>query len=180
MKRDLSFLVLVSVCVVAMAKSPAVIGDVNSDGNVTAADITEIYNYLLNGDMAYFGAIDVNGDGKRTAADVTAVYDILLGGVQPPTTHEYVDLGLPSGTLWATMNIGASCPEDYGEYFAWGETTPQIEYLINSGYHIYDSVTYKWNKFDSDLSWDFNNISYYFFIKYNTNPDYGLIGHFAC
>ena len=36
--------------------------------------------------------------------------------------HEYVDLGLPSGTLWATCNVGASKPEDYGDYFAWGET----------------------------------------------------------
>ena len=37
--------------------------------------------------------------------------------------NSYVDLGLPSGTLWATCNIGASSPEDYGDYFAWGETT---------------------------------------------------------
>ena len=37
--------------------------------------------------------------------------------------HEYVDLGLPSGTKWATMNVGADSPEDYGDYFAWGETT---------------------------------------------------------
>ncbi|MBQ9559109.1 MAG: Ig-like domain-containing protein [Bacteroidaceae bacterium] len=37
-------------------------------------------------------------------------------------THEYVDLGLPSGTLWATCNIGANAPEDFGDYFAWGET----------------------------------------------------------
>ena len=36
--------------------------------------------------------------------------------------HEYVDLGLPSGTLWATCNVGASKPEEYGDYFAWGET----------------------------------------------------------
>lgn len=36
--------------------------------------------------------------------------------------RDYIDLGLPSGTLWATMNIGASSPEDYGLYFAWGET----------------------------------------------------------
>ena len=33
--------------------------------------------------------------------------------------HEYVDLGLPSGTLWATCNVGASKPEDYGDYFSW-------------------------------------------------------------
>lgn len=36
--------------------------------------------------------------------------------------HEYVDLGLPSGTLWATCNVGATTPEGYGDYFAWGET----------------------------------------------------------
>ena len=36
--------------------------------------------------------------------------------------HDYVDLGLPSGTLWATCNVGASSPEDYGNYYAWGET----------------------------------------------------------
>ncbi len=35
--------------------------------------------------------------------------------------HEYVDLGLPSGTLWATMNVGADSVTDYGYYFAWGE-----------------------------------------------------------
>lgn len=36
--------------------------------------------------------------------------------------HSYVDLGLPSGTLWATMNVGASKPSDYGQYFQWGDT----------------------------------------------------------
>ena len=35
--------------------------------------------------------------------------------------HEYVDLGLPSGTLWATCNIGASVPEENGLFFAWGD-----------------------------------------------------------
>ena len=39
--------------------------------------------------------------------------------------HEYVDLGLPSGTLWATCNVGADTPEGYGDYFAWGETQPK-------------------------------------------------------
>lgn len=39
--------------------------------------------------------------------------------------HAYVDLGLPSGTLWATCNVGAHIPEDHGDYFAWGETQPK-------------------------------------------------------
>lgn len=41
--------------------------------------------------------------------------------------YEYVDLGL--SVKWATCNIGASCPEGYGVYFAWGETSPKSEYL---------------------------------------------------
>ena len=44
------------------------------------------------------------------------------------TDYQYVDLGLPSGTLWATMNVGASSPEDYGDYFAWGEIAPKEAY----------------------------------------------------
>ena len=38
--------------------------------------------------------------------------------------HGYVDLGLPSGLKWATCNVGANRPEEYGDYFAWGETSP--------------------------------------------------------
>ncbi len=46
--------------------------------------------------------------------------------------HEYVDLGLPSGLKWAAMNIGADSPYEYGDYFAWGETTPKSEYTGNN------------------------------------------------
>ena len=42
--------------------------------------------------------------------------------IDPSNGHSYVDLGLPSGTKWATMNIGAERETDYGLYFAWGET----------------------------------------------------------
>ena len=56
-------------------------------------------------------------------------------GTPDDNGHEYVDLGLPSGVLWATCNVGADSPEDYGDYFAWGETTPKS---------TYDWSTYKW------------------------------------
>ncbi|MBR3938676.1 MAG: hypothetical protein IKJ67_01700 [Bacteroidales bacterium] len=42
--------------------------------------------------------------------------------------HDYVDIGLPSGTKWATCNIGAITPEGYGNYYAWGETTTKSSY----------------------------------------------------
>ena len=51
----------------------------NGDGEVTAADITELYNYLLNGDMTYYNTGDVNGDGYITSGDVTDIYGVLLG-----------------------------------------------------------------------------------------------------
>ena len=44
------------------------------------------------------------------------------------SAHDYVDLGLPSGTLWATCNVGADTPEGRGDYFAWGETHPKDYY----------------------------------------------------
>ena len=42
--------------------------------------------------------------------------------------HDYVDLGLPSGTKWATCNLGASSPEKGGSFFAWGDTSPDGDY----------------------------------------------------
>ena len=54
-------------------------GDVNGDGNVTAADITALYDYLLNNDATNIVNGDQNGDGNITAADVTRVYDVMLG-----------------------------------------------------------------------------------------------------
>ncbi len=49
--------------------------------------------------------------------------------IDPETSsHAYVDLGLTSGTLWATCNVGANSPEEYGDYFAWGETTTKEKY----------------------------------------------------
>ena len=53
-------------------------GDVNGDGTVTAADVTALYDYLLNNDNSHIVNGDQNGDGNITAADITAVYDVLL------------------------------------------------------------------------------------------------------
>ena len=59
-------------------------------------------------------------------------------GTDPdPNGHEWVDLGLPSGTLWATCNVGANNPEEYGDYFAWGEIEPK---------EVYKWETYKYSK----------------------------------
>lgn len=46
--------------------------------------------------------------------------------------HNYVDMGLPSGLKWATCNVGASRPEDYGDYYAWGEIQTKSEYTVEN------------------------------------------------
>ncbi len=73
--------------------------------------------------------------------------------------YAYVDLGLPSGTLWATYNIGATKPEEYGDYFAWGETEPK---------EVYDWSTYKYATTNEKGSLD--SIT-----KYNTNEKNGIV-----
>ena len=57
--------------------------------------------------------------------------------------YAYVDLGLPSGLKWATCNVGATAPEEYGDYFAWGETEPKTNYSWS---------TYKYGSASTELT----------------------------
>lgn len=90
---------------------------------------------------------DVNDDTKVDVADIATVIDILAGkGEETPEEKAYttcpddhhphlIDLGLPSGTKWACCNVGASTPEEYGDYYAWGETQPKDEYNWSTYIH---------------------------------------------
>ena len=77
--------------------------------------------------MSEIVSIDVNADDDQPQADGEA------------DGHGYVDLGLPSGTLWATMNVGAESETEYGDYFAWGETVGS-----QGGKAAYTWDTYQW------------------------------------
>ncbi len=72
--------------------------------------------------------------------------------------YVYVDLGLPSGTLWATCNIGASGPEEYGDYFAWGETQPK-DYYDWSNYQHCNGNGNSLTKYCSDSSYGYNGFT---------------------
>lgn len=108
-------------------------------------------------DGYYFTGWNTKADGSGKAysykQSITLTEDLILYAQWRQS--EYVDLGLPSGLLWATMNVGAKTPEDYGHYFAWGATEPQIEY---------DWSTYKWCKGSYDTQ-----------TKYCTDSDYGTV-----
>ena len=66
--------------------------------------------------------------------------------------HEYVDLGLPSGIKWATCNVGATTPEGYGDYFAWGETAPKTTYNWST-YKYCNGDVYSMTKYCIDSSY---------------------------
>ena len=138
-------------------------GDVDQDGVVNISDVTCLIDNLLSG----VSEGDVDQDGAVNISDVTCLIDYLLSGswpadpVTPPDEGDWVDLGLPSGTLWATRNVGANSPEDYGDYFAWGETAPK------SDYGWIGWCTYMWGGCDS--------IGNLYVTKYNTYSGYGTV-----
>ena len=101
---------------------------------------------LQSGTTYYVRAYAINSKGTAYGEEVSFMTLSLNG-------HEYVDLGM--SVKWATMNVGASSPEDYGDYFAWGETEPK---------DVYDWSTYKWC-----------NGSYTSLTKYNTSSSYGTV-----
>lgn len=74
--------------------------------------------------------------------------------------YEYVDLGLPSGTIWATMNVGASKPSDFGLYFQWGSVRGFTKGQIGRD-KAFSWSTYKWSVDGIDSN----------FSKYNTVGD---------
>ena len=92
----------------------------------------------FNGEEEYFRSLSIR-ETRVGIGGLGRVYGILVRPVlrgkglpSPPDDadpHESVDLGLPSGTLWATCNIGATNSEDVGDYFAWGETEPKDSYV---------------------------------------------------
>ncbi len=98
---------------------------------------------------------DVNGDGTVDVADVTELVDIILNGdkEEPATDSRAIDLGL--SVKWASCNVGATKPEEYGGYYAWGETEEKSDYSWS---------TYKYcNSTSSSL------------IKYCTKSSYGTV-----
>ena len=75
----------------------------------------------------------INGSGAilPNVSICTTEGDVHYNPYDPYNGHDYVDLGLPSGTKWATMNIGVSSETDYGNYYQYGKGAEQ--YAVTSG-----------------------------------------------
>ena len=106
--------------------------------------------------------VTVEGSDPDLQPDLTVSIYVTVVEPDPYNGHEYVDLGLPSGLKWATCNIGATKPEDYGDYFAWAETEPYYESIAADGTASwkegkeagYDWPSYSWIK-KSFESWEY-------------------------
>ena len=96
-------------------------------GSAITADTTALSEEVREGDFASVTISPVSVDGYISPEAVTVLVsadtDYTLEYEEAPAM-EYVDLGLPSGILWGAWNLGANSPEQSGNYYAWGETTP--------------------------------------------------------
>ena len=123
-----------------------------SDGSTNDGEIVR----LTATELEIFGCVYLRIDDNPVLDNPEDVKTDITGIIQG---HDYVDLDLPSGTLWATMNVGANKPEDYGDVFAWGETETDwfyhwntykyckgsgstlTKYCVNSSYGTVDNKT---------------------------------------
>ena len=107
MKKTI-ILALFIACAAFGYKASATTGDVDGDGIVTAADVTALYNYLLNNDTEFLATSDVDGDGNVTAADITVIYNILLGEDPDPGIDDNmvnIEYDGASATVTVAKNI---------------------------------------------------------------------------
>lgn len=103
----------------SIKKSEIYIDDIlvgkSSFSGIVSLGIHKIYA-IFDGKKSPIQTINCTNDSNNLTVDIS--FNSVNG-------HDYIDLALPSGTLWATCNLGANSPEELGDYFAWGETTPK-------------------------------------------------------
>ncbi len=110
-------------------------------GHGTGKDLDKAEKYLT--EATNQGNLEAKALVTKINAEREKERQKLLAGVV------VVDLGLPSGTLWADRNIGASSPEDYGDYFAWGETTTKSNYEWSTLKYCEDNTGDRFSKYNT-------------------------------
>ncbi len=100
-------------------------------------------------------AADGSGTAYANTQEITISRNITL---YAQWGKKYVDLGLPSGTLWAICNVGADVPEEFGDYFAWGETTPKDAYSWEN-YSLCNGTAYSMTKYCNNSNFGTNGFT---------------------
>lgn len=152
-----------------------------ADGTITLKDVTlsagntELYVVLppCTCSSGIKATLTMTSDSKKVRAGVSTlgIGSIALEGNKYYTagpnefTLNAVDLGLPSGILWATMNVGATAPQEYGQFFAWGETKGYSSANPPTDGHSFDWASYGLCNDDTNTT----------LTKYNNNSSYGTV-----
>ena len=163
MRKIFTIIALVAISMFAMAQTNQLVW---SNGRLIYGTSIETIDSLTYGEMEEVDTLHLLLPRTlvKVVHDTVYIHDTVYVEVPGnPTTpenpdyngHEYVDLGLPSGLKWATCNVGATTPEEYGDYFAWGEVEPK---------ETYSWSTYKYGSKYNQLT------------KYCYNSDYGKDG----
>lgn len=100
--------------------------------------VTDVYYTIEDGRVIRHSDINVIYDSEKT----TVIFTKAELESSSDVTREFVDLGLTSGTLWATTNVGADNPQDIGLFFAWGDTEG---HELEDGY-LFSWENYKWGE----------------------------------
>jgi len=108
--------------------------------------------YSVDGVCVYSGAYNDVPTIIENSYQASGI-DVVLSSM-----HTYVDLGLPSGLLWAACNVGADTPEGFGDYFAWGETKPKDNYDWSTYQHCNGSK-YTLTKYCSNSNYGYNGFT---------------------
>ena len=147
-----------------MVAQTSIQGDVNHDGSVDISDIVAVINTIA-GENTYSSSADVNTDNNTDISDIVAIINIIANGgggssqietdaaveagLCPDTKHPHaIDLGI--GVYFACCNVGASSPEEYGGYYAWGETEEK-DYYDRSTYRYYN-ISKGYRSLGSDIA----------------------------
>lgn len=136
MKRVFILLAVVTIChSIIFGQKKYVMVIEKTDGTEIATNVEDIVRTYFRERTEESG--DNSGGSGTVGDETTNAYHTC-----PDSNHPHmIDLGLPSGTKWACCNVGASAPEQYGNYYAWGETSPKSVYNWDTyqyGYYNYD------------------------------------------
>ena len=126
----------------------------NNDYNLQSSD-PQVATPSLVGDFVTVEALSA-GTATITVTDnktgQTASFTVTVAEPTPiDIPAEAIDLGLPSGTLWASYNVGATAPEEYGSYYAWGETEVRDQYYFTT-YSLCDGTVSSCHDIGEDIS----------------------------
>lgn len=154
---------------ISFSGDDVVFGNSKGESVYPKSNIASISLSGLYGDVNYDEIIDV--------ADVATLIDLMSGieiEEKPREGIVAVDLALPSQRMWASANIGAEKENDYGLYFAWGDTKGYTDSTEDG--HIFDWANYKWMA-EGRNSWEY--INKYQHLSFDDQGDWFEFGHFT-